>query len=114
MKILYVENHESFISVVKEEFMAEHEVIVTGSVSEAKRIFDKSFNLVLCDYDLDDGKGADFVKFLRHKESSVPVVAVSSHNEGNEALIKAGANIICSKMDFKNLPRVIKELEFEI
>jgi DNA-binding response OmpR family regulator len=103
MKILYVENHAAFAETVKQRFLSGYSVTVVPSLSSAReKLKDNSFDLLLVDYDLDDGKGAELVHEVRAPASArrVAIIGVSSHAEGNAALLQAGANAICSKMDF--------------
>jgi CheY-like chemotaxis protein len=69
--------------------------------------------LVLSDYDLDDGKGADFVRECRSSHPHIPVIAVSAHEEGNAALVAAGACAVCGKMQFDQIQQVIRGLGHE-
>lgn len=111
MKILFVENHEAFSKAVTKEFLHEHEVIVVVSNKEAISVFRSDiFDLVLSDYDLDDGKGDQVVSEIREVNSNIPIIAVSSHDEGNNAMLAAGANAICGKMKFRNINQVIEEI----
>ncbi len=110
MKILYVENHQAFIDAVKREFLKDHDIQVVPTVQEAKVGADDSFDLVMCDYDLNDGKGNEFVEYFRTIDSAIPIIAVSSHTKGNDAMLKAGANAVCKKIEFKNINKVISGL----
>lgn len=111
MKILYLENHAYFSRAVVKEFLYDYEVTVIASVSAAKKvIFDQAYDMVLSDYDLDDGKGDEFVTFINEQGLKVPVIACSSHDRGNELLISAGAVAVCSKMNFRQIVTVIESV----
>jgi DNA-binding response OmpR family regulator len=111
MNILYVENHAVFAENVKQQFLSGHSVTIVPSLSVArKKMADENFDLLLIDYDLDDGKGDELVRELRVSGSQITVIAVSSHNEGNTALVKAGATTVCSKMEFDNIQQVINSV----
>src|ERR1051326_8851253 len=111
LNILYLENHAVFAAQVTQQFLSAHDVTVVPSLSMAGKVWDSQpFDLVLVDYDLDDGKGGDFVHVLRAKAPRVPIIGVSSHQEGNDVLLSAGASAICSKMDFDNIGSVIERL----
>jgi hypothetical protein len=57
MKILYVENHAVFAANVTSQFLSQHSVTVAPSLADAHRALGSgSFDLLLVDYDLDDGK----------------------------------------------------------
>ena len=112
MKILLVENHPHFTKAVVKEFLFEHDVVVAPSLTEAKARFSElEFDLFMSDYDLDDGKGDEFVRHLRAAGNRKPVIAISSHEKGNKAILEAGANTTCSKMSFRNINEVIASLQ---
>jgi CheY-like chemotaxis protein len=114
MKILFVENHEQFVRVVAGEFLADHEVTVAPSMAEAwGRLTEASFDVALVDYDLDDGKGDQLVNRIRRHSLPIRVVAVSSHDDGNKALLKAGADAVCSKLGFERISEVLNTLAEE-
>ena len=69
--------------------------------------------MVLSDYDLDDGKGEEFVRECRASHPRLPIIAVSSHDAGNAALVAAGASAVCSKMEFDGIQKVIGRFEHE-
>ena len=56
MNILYLENHAVFAEQVTRQFLREHRVTVVPSLAAARSaLASGSFDLVLSDYDLDDG-----------------------------------------------------------
>ena len=69
--------------------------------------------MVLSDYDLDDGKGEEFVRERRAAHPLLPIIAVSSHEAGNAALVAAGASAVCSKREFDRIQKVIGGFEHE-
>lgn len=112
MNILLVENHPHFAKAVVKEFLSEHDVMIAPSVDEAKASLSKlDFDIFMSDYDLDDGKGDEFVLYLRGLGNTKPVIAISSHDEGNAAILEAGANVVCSKMEFRKINEVIANLQ---
>ena len=114
MNILYLENHAVFAQQVTRQFLSEHRVTVVPSLAAARStLASGSFDLILSDYDLDDGKGAEFVRECRTTHPCLPVVAVSSHDEGNAALVAAGASAVCSKMQFDRIQQIIAGLPRE-
>jgi DNA-binding NtrC family response regulator len=114
VNILYLENHAVFAEQVIRQFLAVHRVTVVPSISAARNALTSgNYDLVLSDYDLDDGKGEVFVRECRLSHPELPVIGVSSHDAGNEALLKAGASAICSKMQFDQIEQVIAKLSHE-
>lgn len=111
MHILFVENHGLFAQTVVEQFLQGHSVVVIASVLDALDAFRRSqFEVVLIDYDLDDGKGDVFVKRVRAVGSNVPIVAISAHDDGNATLLAAGADRVCRKGDFGNILKLLIEV----
>jgi DNA-binding response OmpR family regulator len=114
MNILYVENHAVFAETVKQRFMSPHLVKVVPSLAAARNaILNETFDLLLVDYDLDDGKGDELVRELRASGSQTIIIGVSSHLEGNTALINAGATAVCSKMEFDHIQDVFDSIKRE-
>lgn len=108
LRILYVENHPVFAANVISQFLSQHWVTVAPSLADARRALDTgSFDLLLVDYDLDDGKGDALVKELHASNRPMLAIGVSSHDEGNSALLRAGAVAVCSKMHFDRIQSVI-------
>ena len=111
MKILFVENHEAFLKIVIKQFLSEHEIKIAPNMSDAWNLFcAERFDIILMDYDLDDGKGSVLVERIRKTDPDIKIIAVSSHDDGNNALIKAGADLICSKVEFEKIDVVIGSL----
>ena len=108
MRILYVEDHPVFPGIVVPKFLSEHEVTVVPSLKEARGLLASAeFDVVLVDYDLEDGKGDTLVRELRLSGNQVWVVAVSSHDEGNQSLLAAGADVTCPKMTFDRIAQAL-------
>ena len=63
--------------------------------------------------DLDDGKGDELVREFRALHHGTKIIAASSHDAGNTALMKTGASAVCGKMEFDKIAQVIKRLEIE-
>jgi CheY-like chemotaxis protein len=114
MRILYLENHAVFAQQVTRQFLAGHRVTVIPSLSAARRELTTSgYDLVLSDYDLDDGKGDVSVRELRAAHPDLPIIAVSSHDAGNATRLRAGASAVCSKMEFQRIAQVVAGLANE-
>jgi len=109
MKILYVENHAIFAEQVCREFLSAHEVKVVSSIAGAlEELIAENYDLAIVDYDLDDGKGDELVRICRFKHPTLKIIAGSSHEPGNAALVRAGASAVCGKMSLTKLPRSLK------
>jgi hypothetical protein len=69
------------------------------------------FDAVLVDYDLDDGKGDQFIRAIRGAGFNAPIVAVSARDEGNLAMADAGADAICPKKGFAKIEQAIQSAQ---
>ena len=114
VNILYLENHSIFAGQVTKQFLGAHIVTVVPTLAAARIALSSGIHdLVLSDYDVDDGKGDEFVRECRAAHPQMPIIAVSSHDEGNTALVKAGASAVCGKMEFDRIGEVIKGFEHQ-
>ena len=108
MRILFVENHAVFARTVVAEFLAGLQVTIAPSLAEARRQFMVGpFDVVLVDFDLDDGKGDELVRELRAAGFAGKIVAISAHAQGNARLLAAGADAVCPKGQFREIRRVL-------
>jgi DNA-binding NarL/FixJ family response regulator len=111
MNILYVEDHAVFASNVIRKFLSQHTVTVVPSLAAAREALAAGdFQVALIDYDLDDGKGDELVRELHAQGSRTIAIGVSSHDEGNAALLSAGASAVCGKMQFDRIQGVIESV----
>lgn len=110
MRLLWVENHDLFVRMAGRQFLTDHDLQVVPSIAEAlASIAAESFDALLVDYDLDDGKGAELIEHIRDHFSSLPVIAVSAHAEGNAALLTAGADAACPKCQFSEIETFLEQ-----
>ena len=109
MRVLWVENHAAFVQVAGRQFLAAHDLTVVASVAAARAaLASGTFDAVLVDYDLDDGKGVEVVVAAKELPVRPAVIAVSSHAEGNAALVAAGADATCAKLQFARIADVLE------
>jgi CheY-like chemotaxis protein len=107
LRILYVEDHAVFAAMATRAFLSECEVTVVPGIDAARRCLDtggRPFDLVLCDFDLEDGKGDTLVGEIACR---YPCIAVSAHERGNAALLAAGCVAVCGKLGFAGLRATI-------
>ncbi|MEI9864847.1 MAG: response regulator [Limisphaerales bacterium] len=108
MKILFVENHSVFAQQAIIHFLSTHQVTVVPSLLMARSsLAANQYDVLLIDYDLDDGKGEELVRDLREVRNKIRIVGVSAREEGNAALLQAGVDAICSKMEFNRIQELI-------
>ena len=111
MKILMVENNARFARTVYDLFLSDHDVTIAPTLREAtQQLQNTTFDAILVDFDLDDGKGDALIAAIRASTPHQPIVAMSSHDRGNRRLLDAGANAACPKTQFKNITAVLKQL----
>lgn len=112
MKILFVENHKIFANLITRRLLAQHDVAIVPSLKESRRVLQNDyFDLVLIDYDLDDGKGSELIEELKTREIVPVIIGISSHEKGNEILLNRGADTICSKKELPdNINKIIDNL----
>ena len=108
MKILMVENHAVFARTVIGQFLGDHDVDLVATIDAARiSISSAAYQAVLVDYDLDDGKGDVVVRALIAQRFVEPIVVISSHDDGNDALVRAGATIVCRKTRFHTIAETL-------
>ena len=108
LKILFVENHSIFAQQATIHFLSAHQVTVAPSLSMARSsLAANQFDILFVDYDLDDGKGEELVRELREAGNKIRFVGVSAREEGNVALLQAGVDAVCSKMEFNRIQELI-------
>ena len=111
MRILFIENHEVFSRIVTNQFLSGHDVTINPSLAEANATMrENTFDLLLVDYDLDDGKGAEIVAQIASMNPRPKIIAVSSRDDGNAFLLAAGADAVCCKMDFDQIGSIIEQV----
>ena len=104
MRILWVENHAGFVRAAGRQFLATYELTVVPSVEAARAaLISSAFDVIIVDYDLDDGNGTEVIAHTKELIPRVGVVAASSHAEGNARLLAAGADTVCPKLQFANI-----------
>jgi len=98
VRVLFVEDHQEFARTVAAEFLGAHEVTFAADVRAGKLLLSaREFDVLLVDHDLPDGVGTDVVAHALAIGRPIDIVAVSSHDAGNAALVRAGARASCPK-----------------
>lgn len=112
MRILFVENHEVFSNLVARKFLAVHEVRIVRTLREARdALAAAEYDLLLLDYDLDDGKGDELLAELGHDGRRPMIIGVSAYEHLNAALLRAGADAACGKLEFSQIDSLIRSLQ---
>lgn len=112
MRILFVENHEVFSNLVARKFLAAHEVLIVKTLREARDAMAAAeYDLLLLDYDLDDGKGEELLAEMGHDGRRPMIIGVSAYEHLNAALLRAGADAACGKLEFSQIDSLIRSLQ---
>jgi DNA-binding response OmpR family regulator len=108
LKILFAESHTIFVRQAMSLFLSKHEVTVVPSLMSARdHLAAGPFDLLLVDSELDDGNGATLIRELRDAGNKIRIIGISAREEGNDSLLQAGADVICSKMEFNRIQEFI-------
>lgn len=110
MHILWVENHQQFSQFAVKQFLSAYAVTIVPSLAAARlALAQQQFDVILLDYDLDDGKGTELVTEIKGLSNRPALIAASSHAAGNQSLVNAGADAVCGKMEFASIAKVIAQ-----
>lgn len=108
MRILFVENHVEFARQVCAAFLRDYEVVVLPTLAKTREaLASGGWDVVLIDYDLDDGKGIELVKELASLPTRPKLIAVSAFDEKNAEMLAAGADAACGKLQFSKIADVL-------
>lgn len=110
MRILFVDNQETFARVVIGAFLGCHDVAVRTSLSGAiEELGACDYDAVLISFEIEDGSGIEIVRYIRDTGREVLVIGISAKEEENAQLVAAGADDACSKMHFDRIGRVLQK-----
>jgi PAS domain S-box-containing protein len=118
--LLIVEDDESHIELIRRAFETAprfFNITFVSTLKEAQQyILESPPDLIVADWLLPDGKGADLISFLKNN-ILIPVIMMTSH--GNEKLavemMKAGAidYLVKSDSTFMSMPHIVKSAWIE-
>ena len=110
MRILLVENQETFTRIVIGAFLTSHDVAVRSTLSSAIEELDAcDYDAALITYELEDGNGTELVRFLRQSGREILIIGISAKDDENDLLVTAGATDACSKMKFDEIEVVLSK-----
>ena len=118
IKILHVDNDESFLFIAKEilKILGDFEIDMVSSYLNAHKTLErKQYDVIVSGYSSSSGNGLDFFNELKAKGNKVPFIMFSVHSEiGNEAIEMGVAEFIdkngeCEKV-YAGLTKSIKEV----
>lgn len=112
MHLLWIEDNLAFLNTVYAAFLSEHLLTIASTVAEARLALEHgTFDAILLDYDLPDGKGIELMPELVARGLNSRVIATSSLTENNARLLHAGAAAAVRKADFGRIEEVLQRLE---
>jgi len=118
IRVLLVDDHESFVSRMKKLFEKHSEIIVVGAASngkEAVRLARKLLpDIVLMDISMPEMNGIDATRQLKKSISRTKVLCLTVHSEKHfvSAMLRAGAaGYILKDCPFDELKRAISTVQ---
>ena len=115
MNILYVEDEEDLRAVIPEVILRNVEAhistIASGNLAIEALKSGSKFDLIISDYKMADGSGADLQQFMKKDGDTTPFILFSSTIE--PSLPETSENFlgIVEKRDWKGLVDLIKEVQ---
>lgn len=110
MRILFVENQETFAQVVIRAFLKAHEVAVRTTLSAAREELSAcAYDAALISFEMEDGNGVELVKYIRRTCGPMLIIGISAKDEENDWMKEAGADGVCNKMNFDRIEQVLEK-----
>jgi DNA-binding NarL/FixJ family response regulator len=101
IKVLQIEDSHDYILVFKSATRKYFETTVVTSLTELKQLpvsEIKEFKAIICDGQLPDGNGMEAINFLKNISNAI-IVANSSSEKYNQAMMNSGASLSLLKKD---------------
>ena len=116
-KLLFVHAEDTSAGVLRAAMLQKgFDLILVSSIGEAKRrIFeDKEIDLILCDVELPDGSGMDFLDEVRAADKELPFILASCHDKDDyeQEAMRRGATLCMDKMKGLLLPDKLVEYAY--
>lgn len=119
LNILYIEDEENIrINIKKVLLLLCENVFDVSNINEAKFIFNKQrIDIIISDINLPDTDGIDFIKELRKKDKTIPVILLSAFTDTKyllEATKLKLVDYLTKPVDFKTLNNSLQSCVEEI
>lgn len=115
LKVLQVEDAIDYQILFKQFTKKELDITLVATISDLKNISIKEwqeFQLIILDGQLPDGAGMDVMNYLANQKVELPVVANSSSDKYNQAMIQLGAKWSFNKDRFpKEIKLIISRIQ---
>lgn len=108
IKVLQVEDSINYQVLFRQATKKNIDITLVATIEDLKSLSRaelQSIHLVILDGQLPDGTGMDVIHYLNSLDLSIPIIANSSSEQYNQAMISLGAKWSFNKSDF---PREIK------
>lgn len=111
-RILYVEDDDDLVEVVRVLLRGTADVVAAGSLKEARDLLSKEdFELVILDIGLPDGSGLTLLPSLKPEDSrSIPVIIFSGDEIGPEVASEVEAALVKSRTSDDQLLATVRSL----
>lgn len=116
-RLLLLDDDRDFVEILKQLFEASgYDCLAFYCISEAVSFFKNnrsSIDLLLCDVNLPDGNGIDFISKVKIKKPELPVVMVSAQGDTNlivEAITRGASDYIVKPCNLDTVLSKIKSL----
>jgi PAS domain S-box-containing protein len=108
-RLLYVENDEDLISVIRAALAGRVEVVAARTLADAERLLrEEKFGLVMLDQSLPDGNGITLVDLIaEYAGHPVPIIILSAADVPNEVYPKVAAVLIKSQLSAAQIATTI-------
>jgi DNA-binding response OmpR family regulator len=99
-KLLYVEDDEDLISVIRAALAGRVEIIPARNLRDAERLLrEQEFGLVILDQSLPDGNGIALLDMIaRHAGHLVPIIVLSAADAPHDVYRRVAAVLIKSQV----------------
>ncbi|WP_394199436.1 CHASE domain-containing protein [Litoreibacter albidus] len=112
IEILHLEDDEDFAEIVRNSFGGFAKVTSVGTLAGARRkIRDFTYDLVIIDWELPDGRGDELLSGIEENQKNIPIFGLSAY-EGKVKSDLVVADLVKSRADLTEVvTRAIKSVE---
>src|SRR4051794_12829712 len=99
MKILYIEDNMTMAKHVQRVLKRHHKILFAANCAEVPGLLDQQPDLILMDLGLPDCDGITFLRQIREKMPTIPIIATTAYamNDEREQCFAAGCTDYLSK-----------------
>lgn len=112
LKILVIDDQSAMRLLISKKIRIAFNAAITeadGVTTALKYLQSEEFDLVVCDYWMDDGNGSSVVEYVKNKtEINIPLILFSSDNEIVSSYLREGVHDAIVKPNFNDLISAIQ------